>query len=307
MKKGLIKKTVICALTISCLATLAACGNGSSTTKVFANKDIQAYAKKNDITYDNVKDIKLKEIKTSEKTIADTAFSYTLVRDKETLKYQLYMRYSDKVFDIPTDEGETVSDVNSNNDLENSYGYFIISFSSGKKMAVDYNGDVVVEKKEYYSLAIDSHKRLMNYEPLYTGEKVFYDFIDTKEESTSDTVETILEVKAQFEKGLIKSFTRQTVEKDKIDYSSVVEDYTTYNVKLKNYDFYKDDKSVYIKDLDGKLVSNFAFDFSSVTYFALDDTMFYQTYKTVTKNDKYSFMMGDQFFQVKITVIIKKL
>lgn len=69
MKKTLIK-TIICALTISCLATLASCKKGSSrTTNVFANKDIQAYAKKNDITYDNVKDIQLTEVNTSEKTL----------------------------------------------------------------------------------------------------------------------------------------------------------------------------------------------------------------------------------------------
>lgn len=299
MKKTLIKKTVICALTISCLATLASCKMGSSrTTNVFANKDIQAYAKKNDITYDNVKDIQLTEVNTSEKTFVYNEFNYSLVKDKTTSKYQLYMRYANKVFDIPTDEDELVTDINANNDLENSFGYFIISFDSGKKMAIDYNGDVVVAKQEYYSVKIDSHRRLMNYEPLFTGEKTIYDFVEIKEESTSDTVEIIYEIKAQFEKGLVKSFTRKTVTNDEIDYS-IVKDYDTVDVKLKNYDFYTDSDAIYVKDLNGKLVSNFAFDFSAVTYYVLDDTMIYQAIKQVTRNDSYTFMINDDCYQLK--------
>ncbi|MCR5461874.1 MAG: hypothetical protein K6E87_02285 [bacterium] len=297
MKKGLIKKSMICALTISCFATLTACGMGSSSTsKVFANKDIQAYAKKKDITYDNVKDIKLTEIKTSEKTL-ENKFSYSLVQDKTTKKYQLYMRYSDKVYDIPTDEDEEVTAINANNDLENSFGYFIISFDSGKKMAIDYNGDVVINKNKYYSVEIDSHKRLINYEAMYTGEKTFYDLVYYKEESTSENLEIIFEVKAQFEKGLIKSFERRIINRNEIDYS-VVKDNDTVDNKLKKYDFYIDSDAVYVKDLDGKLVSNFAFDFSDVKYYVLDDTMFYQKIKSVTRNDKYTYKSDNYFYQL---------
>ena len=74
MKISLIKKATICALSISCLAALASCSVGGSTTKVFANKDIQAYAKKYDINYD-VKDVKLYEYKDSEKTNVSSSFT----------------------------------------------------------------------------------------------------------------------------------------------------------------------------------------------------------------------------------------
>ena len=144
MKFGLIKKSFICALSISCFTMITACSN--STTKVFANKDIQAYAKKYDINYDNVKDITLYEYKESEKTSKGDSFTYTLLQDKTSKKYQLYMKYANRIYDVPTDEDETVTNVKSTTDLYNSYGYFIISFSTGKKMAIDYKGQTIVEK-----------------------------------------------------------------------------------------------------------------------------------------------------------------
>ena len=114
MKISLIKKATICALSISCLAALASCSG--STTKVFANKDIQAYAKKYDINYD-VKDVKLYEYKDSEEILVSTNFRYALLKNKTTNKYRLFMRYADKFFNIPTDEGEKVTSISEPNDL----------------------------------------------------------------------------------------------------------------------------------------------------------------------------------------------
>ena len=295
MKMGLIKKSFICALSISCFAMISACSN--STTKVFANKDIQAYAKKNDIE-NQVSGFEYKEIKDSEKTIVTNSFSFSLLKDKTTLKYQLYMRYPNIIFDIPTDEDESVDNVKENNDLENSYGYYVISFSTGKKMAIDYKGDVVISKMEADSMEINPNtNRLINYEPLYTGEKTFYDFaFITKDDVTT---EEVYEVRATFKNGTITDFERKKITKDEIDYSIINNKTNATAINLKKYSIYSDSGSIYVKDINNKLVSSFYMGSLSYTYFAMDDRLFYQTSKTVTINDDYTYMHEDEFYQVK--------
>lgn len=295
MKISLIKKATICALSISCLAALASCGIGSSTTKVFANKDIQAYAKKYDINYD-VKDVKLYEYKDSEKTNVSSSFTYTLLQDKSTKKYQLYMKYSNRIYDVPTDTDEEVINVQSTSDIENSYGYFIITFDSGKKMAIDYKGQTIVEKQEAYSIQINSNGRLIDYEKYYTGNKTFYDFVTI--EKATENIKEIYEVKATFEKGLITDFLRTKISNlNTIDYEPIEND-ETYSARLKKYDFYITNDSAYVKDLNGKLVSSFAIN-KPTKYYVLDDTLFYQTTKTVTINDDYTYKNGNYFYALK--------
>lgn len=294
MRLNLIKKATICALSISCLAALASC-SGGSTTKVFANKDIQAYAKKYDITYD-VNDVRLYEYKDSEETLVRTNFRYALLKNNTSGKYRLFMRYADKFFDIPTDEGEEVTNISEPNDLENSYGYFIIIFDSGKKMAIDYKGQTIVEKQNAYSVQINSNGRLIDYERYYTGNKTFYDFVTI--ETADEDINEIYEVKAVFEKGLITDFVRTKVTNiNTIDYAPV-EDSQTYTSRLKKYDFYLQNESAYVKDINGKLVSSFAIN-KPTTYYVLDDTLFYQTTKTVTINDSYTFKSGNSFYDLK--------
>lgn len=298
MKYGLIKKSAICVLSLSCLATLASCSFGGSSVKVFANKDIQAYAKKNDIT-NEIGNIELKNIDLNEYDIVENKFSYSLVQNKTTDKYQLYMRYANKVYDIPTEEGEYIpyDGITALTDLENSYGYFCISFSTGKKMVIDYKGDALMEKGEYVNINFaGGTDRIIDYEALYTGEKKFYDVFTV--ETSEETKKRIFEVIATFNKGSITDFTRKEIsDLNEIDYSQINMN-NTITANLKKYDFYKTADAFYVKDLKGKLVSNISLSTTS-TYYVLDDKLFYQTSKTVTIDDNYTYYDGTAFYQLE--------
>lgn len=299
MKYGLIKKSIICVLSLSCLATLASCGIGGSSTKVFANKDIQAYAKKNDIT-NEIGDIELKEIKLNDYTIVENKFAYTLVRHQTTDKYKLFIRYSNVTYDIPTDEDEyIVTDGISNlSDLDNSYGYYVISFNTNKKMLIDYNGNVLVNKDKYNSITfVSTSDRIMNYESQYTGKKKFYDFIHVTDIDGTKT--KIFEINANYKKGLITDFTRNELYSEAdVDYSIIDLDESAHT-SLKKYNFYTTTNAFYVKDLKGNLVNSASLSFDDIKYYVLDDKLFYQTYKTVDINDKYTYYNGSDFYQLE--------
>ena len=216
------------------------------------------------------------------------------------------MKYSNRIYDVPTDTDEEVINVQSTNDLYNSYGYFIITFDSGKKMAIDYKGNAIVEKGNYTSLHINNtNNRLIdntgfggekNKLNLYSGEKKFYDFVEL-ETADGDSTE-IYEINATFEKGLVTEFTRTKLSSAAaMDYSPIIEN-NTFTSRLKKYDFYITNDSAYVKDLNGKLVSSFAIN-KPTKYYVLDDTLFYQTTKTVTINDDYTYKNGNYFYALK--------
>ena len=162
MKIGLFKKSLACVLSVSFLLTLASCSLGSSSSdngkgeNIFKNKDIQAYAKRNAYTPTDYSEVELKEIDTKNEIIAERAFSYTLFKGvTDSNKYRLSIRYTNVSVNITVDSGEAITKVTPADDWNNSFGYFIVNYSTGKKAVYDYKGIEVVTKREATEISVN--------------------------------------------------------------------------------------------------------------------------------------------------------
>ena len=104
MKLGLIKKSMICLLSLSFAFTLAACSKTSSekitsTTNVFANKDIQAYAKKYKHQKEN-KEVTLREIDYEAYDVTWNYEKYALIINNSTSVYFLYIKATNQLISL---------------------------------------------------------------------------------------------------------------------------------------------------------------------------------------------------------------
>ena len=88
MKLGLIRKSLVCVLSITFGLTLASCKMDSkeatvSTTNVFKNADVLAYAKNSKIVRDTCK-TEVCTIDASKYYLYSSSTYYNILRDKET-------------------------------------------------------------------------------------------------------------------------------------------------------------------------------------------------------------------------------
>ena len=128
MKLGLIKKSMITVLSLSFIATLAACKKSniektSSSTNIFKNSEILAFAKKQTKAKSENKKVEIVEADLDKYTV-NRSYAYTLLRDNTTYKYSLYGKYSNKIIDLNNDDSEYVSNVAVQKDDYNGFGYY---------------------------------------------------------------------------------------------------------------------------------------------------------------------------------------
>lgn len=299
MKRNIMKKTMLCALSLSFALLLASCKKATneqsvSKTNIFANKDILAYAKKESEKGNNKKQV-YQAIDSSKYNVISNNSTYALLKDVDTDENYLFICANNNIVDLKNGSSDSVDDVTAYDTIDDVYGYFNIDYDSGNQMVIDYKGEVIVEKGEYNDI---SFNRLIS-ESINDGPITFYDIITC--EKTSDNVTTIIyKIDATIENGYISSeFTRTKVESaDDIDYSVCDKTINDSLMPLKEYDITYINKSIIVKDLKGNLKSSLTLDISS-SPIALDDKLMYQTKETVTINDDYTYFDGTSYVLLK--------
>lgn len=296
MKRNLIKKSLLCVLSLSFCALLASCKKVSgseksvSKTNVFANSDVLAYAKKNKDNSTYAYKTKIFELDTKKYNVDENTYSYVLVYDNDTSKPFLYLRNTGEIIDIDNN-GEYIDDIYTMGEID-CYGYIVITYDNDEKTIIDYNGNTIIEKKEIYS--IDTN-RLYNNNVGNEKEFKFYDLLSYTEEGNSKT--DIFEIKTKIVNGgLSTEFERKAITSDEIDYSIIDrdEDY----MPLKNLEVYSLGSSFIVKDLKGNLKATFSTGLSQ-HFIVLDDKIVYQTTETVTINDSYTYNDGGQYYVLR--------
>lgn len=296
MRLGLIKKSMVCILSLSFCAVLASCGNNlkvekTSTKTIFNNADIQAYAKKYASEKTETPIVSFHDYKQADYTVI-SKYNIALLKNGETGKYQLYIRSNDKFIDLAVDESETITDVVVLNQTYTRFGYVKISYSTNKIMVIDFNGDVVIDKTEG-QVSLNTNFRTYNVLYRFTGTIKFYDLFTIT--TTSGTTNVYYDVALTFNDGLISYYSLTKLDDEsKIDYSRVVEDkdYTS----LKEYNLYYSGSTLYAKDLKGNLTANTTLYANPSTYYALDDNFIYQTRTIVTGLDDYTYYEDGNFY-----------
>lgn len=299
MKRNIMKKTMLCALSLSFALLLASCKKATneqsvSKTNIFANKDILAYAKKESEKGNNKKQV-YQAIDSSKYNVISNNSTYALLKDVDTDENYLFICANNNIVDLKNGSSDSVDDVTAYDTIDDVYGYFNIDYDSGDQMVIDYKGEVIVEKGEYNDI---SFNRLIS-ESINDGPITFYDIITCKK--TSDDVTTLIyKIDATIENGYISSdFTRTKVESaDDIDYSVCDKTINNSSMPLKEYDITYINKSIIVKDLKGNLKSSLTLDISS-SPIALDDKLMYQTKETVTINDDYTYFDGTSYVLLK--------
>ena len=296
MKRNLIKKSLLCVLSLSFCALLASCKKTSNSEKsvskknVFADSDVLAYAKKNKGS--NKSDFKTvwTEVDTKKYDIDINNEDYAIIYDNDTADPSIYLKSSGKTININNDDVflngiETI-------DKTGNYGYLAIKYANGDVTVIDYNGNIVIEKKQAQSF---SFKRLIK-SKYYLDDKVkFYDLIYYYEDGEYKS--NIYEVEAEVINGAISTvFERKAITIDEIDYS-ILDKEDDY-MPLKNFDVYSIDSSFVVKDLKGNLKATFTTDLSQ-DYIVLDDKIIYQTTETVTINDNYTFNDDNKYYVLR--------
>lgn len=296
MKRNLIKKSLLCVLSLSFCALLASCKKVSSSeksvskTNVFANSDVLAYAKKNKGNNAFAHKTKIFELDTKKYNVDENTDNYVLLYDNDTSKPYLYLRNTGEIIDIDNN-GEYIDYIYTIGEMDR-YGYIVIEYYNDEKTIIDYNGNTIIEKKEIYSIDTD---RLYNNNVGYEKEFKFYDLLSYTEEGNPKT--DIFEIKAKIVNGgLSTEFERKAITSDEIDYSIIDrdEDY----MPLKNLEVYSLGSSFIVKDLKGNLKATFSTGLSQ-HFIILDDKIVYQTTETVTINDSYTYNDGGQYYVLR--------
>ena len=297
MKLGLIKKSMICLLSLSFALTLASCGKTSnekitSTTNVFTNKDILAYAKKYRYQKEE-KEVNLREFDEEAYTISWNYENYALLFNNSTSVYYLYIKATNQLVSLENTDSEYISNISVESQVGSRYGYYVISYSNGEKMVIDFNGNKIIPRGTITNLTFN---RYGNTSSNKKGEALFYDVIDYRE--SSNDKKDIYKISAKMnEYDEITDYTRDLLtSSDEIDYSAFAGQNDTY--ALKSYDLSIDGSSIIVKDLKGNLKSTFAFDINC-SFYALDDKIFYQTEQNVTANDDYTFTANGYYYLLK--------
>ena len=299
MKRNIMKKTMLCALSLSFALLLASCKKATneqsvSKTNIFANKDVLAYAKKESEKANNKKQV-YQVIDSSKYNVISNNSTYALLEDVDTEENYLFICANNNIVDLKNGSSDSVDDVTAYDTIDDIYGYFNIDYDSGDQMVIDYKGDVIVEKGEYYDIYFN---RLIS-ESYNDGPITFYDIITCKK--TSDNVTKIIyKIDATIKNGVISSdFTRTKVESaDDIDYSVCDKTIDNSSMSLKEYDITYINKSIIVKDLKGNIKSSLTLEIST-SPIALDDKLIYQTKETVTINDDYTYFDGTSYVSLK--------
>ncbi len=298
MRLGLIKKSMVCILSLSFCAVLASCGNSmkvekTSTKTIFNNADIQAYAKKNVVTK-KYGEIELHQFKQTDYTIYSLKMS-ALLKNATSGAYQLYIRYNNKYIDLAVDESESIISIKELGVLTNSFGYIQISYSTGKTKVVDFDGNTVVEKTNG-TVTFNNNYRNYYFPYHYTGTYNFYDLFQVT--TTDETTNIYYKVDLTFKEGIITNYVLTKLEDDsEIDYSRIVS-YEEYEA-VKEYDCYFGGRTFYAKDLKGNITANATIYASTSIYYFLDDTLFYQTITTVSSLEDYTYYEDGDYYVLK--------
>ena len=125
MKLGLIKKSIICVLSLSFCTVLASCAvvnkSDAKSKSIFNNADIQAYAKKNTYIKES-KTIEAFEVSTADYTLESNGSNLSILQNKETGAYRIYSRYASVIFDVATEGTEEVTSASLTGVVERGFG-----------------------------------------------------------------------------------------------------------------------------------------------------------------------------------------
>ena len=298
MKLGLIKKSLICVLSISFCALLASCKNGSeqsvSKKNVFAQKDILAYAKKNSMKEKESEYVspEVVDIDYSKYSVISRISYATLLRDNASDASKLYTKKANKIMDI-SDSSNIATNINqvyiSGEKLD--YEIYSIRVTSGYTL-VDSYGNIIIKEQAYNNLNIE---RIVDADALIDGENKFYEKVSYY--IGTDSYIDLYRVEATFKNGKIVSAPARTkIESSAdIDYSAINYEGNEQKISLKEYDVVIGDSAFYVSDLSGKMVSSFsATNFSSGLI--LDDKLLFQTTTPVTRNDNYTYSLSGSYY-----------
>ena len=288
MKKGLIKKSLICCLSLSFSLFLASCTNASSgektssTTNIFKDSDVLAYAKKYRTQKEKGK-LCYNEVDLTTYNVATNTKNYGIEEDTLLTHYNLYLNKYRAYMQFILEYGDSISYVNTHATMGDYYGYIAIHFTSGDIQVVTFDGKVLVSKQQASNFDV---QRIAGSDYSKDGKYTFYDILSYNDGTTDVT--KIYQIEGTFADGkMTPDYTRTELNSSSgIDYS-VLDDRNNY-MPLKNYDLYFLDNSVAVKDIKGNLKSTFNLDLSN-DFIALDDKLIYQTTEAVTINDNYTY------------------
>ena len=297
MRVGLIKKSLICVLSLSFCALLASCkkvGSNQSVSKknVFAQKDILAYAKKNKLTMDEFASPTVTDINvTSKYSVQGSLDGALLLLDRDSSATKLYTRKSNQIIDLSSDTFTSISGVYVDG-VYFDYDLYSVQ-STTEKILVDNFGNKIISGKYFTNLSV---KRIIN--TTVDGDNTFYEIITYYVDS--EAYKEIYKVEANIKGGtIISSPTRTKIESaDEIDYSAMSYSNNNDTLSLKEYDVVMSNGAIYVYNLSGKIVSTF--DASGFTTgVVLDDKIFFQTTTSVNRDQNYTYNVDDEFYYLQ--------
>ena len=303
MKLGLIKKSMITVLSLSFIATLAACKKSniektSSSTNIFKNSEILAFAKKQTKAKSENKKVEIVEADLDKYTV-NRNYTYTLLRDNTTYKYSLYGKYSNKIIDLNNDDSEYVSNVSVQKDDYDGFGYYEVRYSTGNRAVLAYDGTVIVSKGSNSSITYD---RISNIDYDTKGEATFYDIISYND--GENNIKNVYKIDATFEEDrVVKEYTiTKLSSSDEIDYSIFNKNGINENMPVKNYNIYGNGTALIVKDLKDNIKSTFTVPQNAEFYF-LNGKMFCQTVEQVSINDEYTYTENSKYYLLETYTI----
>lgn len=299
MRLGLIKKSLICVLSLSFCALLASCSKGAieqsvSKSNVFAQKDILAYAKKNKVVTEE--EFVLPEVKyvdygvySLEDYVSDEA---SLIAGIGTNDSKIYTKKANETFVVNdgTLQATRISKV-SITGLDLDYAIYNIGLGSVNTV-MDCYGNKIIEEKAFTNLSIS---RIIDSKAINDGDNSFYEVVSYYIDYVP--YKDVYRIDAKLKNGKIVSApTRAKIENSSdLDYAIIDYSGGKTTLSVKDYDVTMNNGSVYVTNTNGKVVSSFQMNQINGGLL-LDDVLFYQTTTQVTRNENYTYSEGSNFY-----------